>query len=144
MSSRLQGPTDIVDGQVLFSQSDDFLPDGIVGLDAGPWIIDKELSLRVIPKLMGQLVKAARCVAESLGDFGGGQSLDEIGPQGFVLPMGGVLRREKDLGQIHLANSYLKKGASTSSDPYYLETPMSMILENLHISSRKRRVPAHA
>ncbi len=112
----LQRSADVVDGQVLFSQANDFLPDVVVGLDAGPRFVDKKLALRVAPKLVGQLVEAAHGVSETTSDFGGGALLDEISPQSLVLPLGRVLWSEEDLGQIHLANSYLKSSASTVSE----------------------------
>ena len=50
---------------------------------------------------MHQLVEAADGVPESLGGFRTGQILDEIGPQGFVLPVVGVLGGEENVGQFH-------------------------------------------
>ena len=47
---------------------------------------------------MHQLVEATHRVSKLLGNFACGKSLDEIGPQRFVLPMIGILGREKGRG----------------------------------------------
>ncbi len=56
---------------------------------------------------MGELVKTADGVPETSGSFGGGELLDEIGTQRFVLTVRSVARAEKDVCQIHLANALL-------------------------------------
>ena len=73
----------------------------LIPLDARTGRFGKEPSLGVLAKLMHQLVETTQGVPKSSGDFGPGKSFHEIGPQGFVLPMVGVLRSEQDSGQVH-------------------------------------------
>jgi hypothetical protein len=85
------------------------LPDAIASFCApGPKSVDKKLSPRIASKFMSQLVKAPNRVSESLGNLRCGKLLDEVSPQRFILPVGSVLRREKDLGKIHLTLVDLK------------------------------------
>ena len=44
----------------------------------------------LIAELMDKDAKAPGCIAEAGGCLGGGETVDEEGPEGFVLPMGGV------------------------------------------------------
>ena len=64
------------------------------------------LALIVLPiggiaKLMHQLMQAAQGVPKAVGDFRPRQLLYEIGPQRFVLTMGGVAVGQESLSQIH-------------------------------------------
>ena len=97
----LQGLADIIDGQVLLPQMNDLLLHDLGRLGPRARRLGEELPGGVLAELMGQLVQAADGVTESSGDFRGRQPIDEIGPQGFVLPMGGVLGSQKDLSQVH-------------------------------------------
>jgi len=97
----LQGFADIVNGLVLLAKLDDPLPHRIERLNPWPWWRDEELPERLAAELVDQLMQTAVGVAKASGDHGPWQLLDKIGPQGFVLPVRGVLRREKDLSQIH-------------------------------------------
>ena len=94
----LQGTADVVNGQILLPQTDNLFPNRGARLDAGLHVIDKEWTLRVVAKLMSQLVKAADRVSKPLGDFGSRKLFDEIGPQGLVLTVGRILGREKGFG----------------------------------------------
>jgi hypothetical protein len=81
-----------VDGEVLLPQRDDlFLQSILVAKGAtdsyGP---DEEVAFGLIAKLMHQDAKATRRVTEPSGHFGGWNTFDEEGSEGFVLPMGGV------------------------------------------------------
>ena len=49
---------------------------------------------------MDQDAKAARCVAEAVCRLDARESLDEVGPQGFVLPVGGVGRHGESAGEV--------------------------------------------
>ena len=40
-------------------------------------------------EMVGQDAEGAGSVAEALGDFIGGESVDEVGAEGFVLALGG-------------------------------------------------------
>ena len=97
----LEGLADIIDGLVLLAESNDLLLYGFRRL--GPWTrcFGEELPRGIVAELMCQLMQAAHGIAESCGDFRSRNPIDEIGPQGFVLPMRGVLRSQKDLRQIH-------------------------------------------
>jgi hypothetical protein len=50
--------------------------------------------------MVDQDTETAFGVAEATGGFFGGQLLDEIGAQGFVLTMGGVSGLEKDFRRV--------------------------------------------
>ena len=53
-------------------------------------VADEEVAFGLIAKLMDEDAKAPGRVAEASGHFGRGETVDEEGPEGFVLPMGGV------------------------------------------------------
>ncbi len=76
---------------------------------AGRWL-GEELARGALAALMHQLMKTAQRVSEPPGDCRARQTIDEIRSQGFVLPVGGVLRSEKDLSRIHLAHRLTEKG----------------------------------
>jgi hypothetical protein len=87
-----QGTADVVDGEILFPQGDDPIPKSFL-LARWPTLAcgrEEEVRLGVMAKLMDQDPKTSGCVAEPGGCLGGGETVDEEGPQGFVLPMGGV------------------------------------------------------
>jgi hypothetical protein len=90
-----------VDGEVLLSQRDNLFPQPILlarrSTDAcDP---DEEVTFRLIAKLMHQHTEAAGRVTESSGHLGGGDTLDEEGSEGFVLPMGGIGGLQEAPGQ---------------------------------------------
>jgi hypothetical protein len=60
----------------------------------------KERPIRVSTKRVTQNAEAARRVAELPGHFRGRPLLDEVGPQGLVLAMGGIGGDKKPAGQI--------------------------------------------
>ena len=87
-----QRTADIVDGEVLFPQRDDPIPKSLL-LAWWPTLArgrDEEVTLGVMAKLVDQDAETSGCVAEPRGRLGGGETVDEEGAQGFVLPMGGV------------------------------------------------------
>ena len=96
-----QGFANVVHGQVLLAQPDNLFPHRLVGLDPGPCGIDKERTFWLAAKLVDELLKTTRGISEASGDFGAGELIDEIGPQGLVLAVRRVLRSEKNLSQIH-------------------------------------------
>ena len=97
----LEGLADIMDGLVLLAELNDLLLYRFARLGSWTRRFGEELPGGVLAELVCQLVQAADGVAESRGDICGRNPVDEIGPQGFVLPMRGVLRSQKDLSQIH-------------------------------------------
>jgi hypothetical protein len=56
--------------------------------------------VRVLAKLMAEHAEAARGVAEARGGFGRGETLAEVGAQGFILAMGGIGRLQEDGGEV--------------------------------------------
>jgi len=54
----------------------------------GGW--KEERSMRILPKLMDKDAKASLGVTETLCRLLTGKALDEISPEGFVLPMSGI------------------------------------------------------
>jgi hypothetical protein len=87
-----EGAADVVDGEVLLPQRDDLFPQSLPlsGWSALPRGRDEEVTPGLVAELMDQDPKTSRCVPEPSGRFGGRDTIDEEGPQGFVLPMGGV------------------------------------------------------
>ena len=96
-----QGTADVVDGEVLLPQRDDLFPQPLLlaGRPALPRGRDEEVAPGLIAELMDEDPKAPRCVAEASGRLGRGETVDEEGPQGFVLPMGGVGGLQEPAGQ---------------------------------------------
>src|SRR5437588_394379 len=82
-------PADVVDGEVLLSQGDDQFPQAflLAGRSARSCGRDEEATLGLVAELMDEDPEAPRCVPESSGCLGRGDTVDEEGPQGFVLPM---------------------------------------------------------
>jgi len=87
-----QGLADVIDGEVLFTKGDDLLANWI-GLRRRLRPLGRgqeERADRVVAESMDQDPEASWRVAKSLGGLGTGESLDEKGSQGLVLPVGGV------------------------------------------------------
>ena len=97
----LEGFAYVVDRLVLFPELNDLLLYRLRGLCPCTQRFGEELSHGALTKLVGQLIKAADGVAETYGNVRGRNSIDEVGPQGFVLPLGRVLWSEEDVSQIH-------------------------------------------
>ena len=90
-----------MDGEVLLSQGDDLFPEPLVlarrsALASGG---GEEVTLALIAEFMDEDTKAAGCVAESSGGFGGWDAVDEEGPEGFVLSMVGVGGLQEEASQ---------------------------------------------
>ena len=60
---------------------------------------DEEVALGLIAELMDEDAEAPRRVPEAGGGFGGWDAIDEEGPEGFVLPMGGVGGLQEPAGE---------------------------------------------
>lgn len=93
-----QALADVVDGKVLFAQSDDLCTEPI---DFGccPWSFGRwqeELPVRVFPELVTQHPKAARRVSEPIGGFRAGEPLDKVGAESLILTLGRVGRLQED------------------------------------------------
>ena len=95
-----QGLADVVDGKVLFSQDDDLLADRIgLGRRLRPFGRgQEELPDRAVAEPVDQDAEAAWGVSELFGGLGTGESLDEEGSEGLVLPVGGVGRFQEEAG----------------------------------------------
>ena len=52
----------------------------------------------MLAELVGEDTEASGRVVEAVGDFGRRELFDEVGPEGFVLPMGGIGGFQKDAG----------------------------------------------
>jgi hypothetical protein len=59
----------------------------------------EEVALELIAEFMDEDTKAAGCVAESPGGFGGWDTVDEEGPKGFVLSVVGVGGLQEEASQ---------------------------------------------
>ena len=96
-----EGAADVVDGEVLLPQGDDLFPQPLLlaGRSALACGRDEEVAFGLIAELMDEDAKAPRGVAEASGRLGGGETVDEEGPEGFVLSMGGVGGLQEAAGQ---------------------------------------------
>ncbi|MEK7755026.1 MAG: hypothetical protein AAB654_24075, partial [Acidobacteriota bacterium] len=93
---------DVVDGEVLLAQGDDLISQAL-GLGGGFRSFgrgEEELPLRFLAELVGQNAKASRGVTAAAGGLGGREPFDEVGAEGFVLAVGGVLGLEEEAGEI--------------------------------------------
>jgi hypothetical protein len=81
-----------VDGEVLLPQRDDLFPQSfpLPGWSALPRGGDEEVAAGLVAELMDEDAEAPRRVPEPSGRFGRRDTVDEEGPQGFVLPVCGV------------------------------------------------------
>ena len=88
----LQRPADVVDGQVLLAEGNHPLAAGVgLGRLGGRGVTrEEEGPPGVLPELMDQPAEAAGSVAEACGGLFGGQPLDKVRSQGFVLAVGRV------------------------------------------------------
>ena len=87
-----QGEADVVDGEVLLPEGDDLLSKPVLlsrrsSLACGG---GEEVRLESDCGSMDEDTKAGGRIAESPGRLGGWDAVNEEGPEGFVLPMGGV------------------------------------------------------
>ena len=96
-----EGLADVVDRQILFTQSDDLFAESL-GLGGGFGALgrgEEELAIGVLAELMGQYAEASRGISAAAGGFGRREPLDEVGAQGFILAVGGVLGLEEGAGK---------------------------------------------
>ena len=89
-----QPTADVVDGEILFAQRDDPSPKS---LSLARWQTlarsrDEKVTRGMTAKLMHKHAQTSGGVAEPSSRFGGGKTLHVEGPQGFLLPMGGIRR----------------------------------------------------
>jgi len=86
----------------LLAQGDDLFAEAL-GLGGGFGAFgrrEEELAVGVLAELVDQDAEASRGVTTAAGGFGGREALDEVGAQGFVLAVRGVLRLEEEVGEI--------------------------------------------
>jgi hypothetical protein len=82
----------------------------------------------VLAKLMAEHAEAARGVAEATRGFARGESLDEVGAQGFVLAMGGIGRLQEDGGEVcYLFSCAVRHIATMSCIPPNIK-PQGLVL----------------
>ena len=95
-----QDLADVVDGKILFAERDDRLANAIArrGRPRPLTGCDEEGPGWILAELVAENAEAAGCVPEARGGLLRRQTLDEVGAQGFVLPMRGVRRFKKPLG----------------------------------------------
>src|SRR4051794_41669712 len=90
-----------MDREVLLAQGDDEF--------AEPFLLarrstdvrggEEEVARGLMAELMDEDAKASRCIAEPAGGFGGGETVGEEGPGGFVLSVVGVGGLQETAGQ---------------------------------------------
>jgi hypothetical protein len=64
---------------------------------------------------MTEHAETAGGIAEAGGGLRGGEALDEVSPQGFILAMGGIGGHEEGLGEVCYSISFILKHISTLS-----------------------------
>jgi hypothetical protein len=97
-----QVPADVIDGEVLLSQSDDEFAEGI-GLGCGLRSLGRgqeEAAVGILAELMDQDAKAAGGVTEAAGDFETGEVVHEEGAQSLVLAVCGIGGYEENPGEV--------------------------------------------
>jgi len=60
----------------------------------------EKLPVRILAKLVTEDAETAGRITKTQGGFPGGQSLDEISAEGFVLTMDGIFGDKKAAGQM--------------------------------------------
>lgn len=97
-----QDLADIVDGEVLLAQGNDFVPKSI---RFGSTLRSfggrgEEVLMGVLSKLMTKDPEASLRVPEASSRLGRGEAFDEIGPERLVLPVSGIGGFEEDPGEV--------------------------------------------
>ena len=89
-----------MDGEVLLAEGDDLLPQPFL-LARRPALAGggEEVAVGLAAELVDEDAEASRRVAEASGGLGRWEALDEEGPQGLVLSMGGVGGLQEAAGQ---------------------------------------------
>jgi len=98
----VQGAADVVDRAILLAECDDPIAEGI-GLGRGLWSPgrgDEGGAMRVAAEMGDEEAGAARWGAEAPRRLGPRESLDAVGAEGLVLPVGGVGRHGEDAGEV--------------------------------------------
>ncbi len=93
---------DVVDGEVLFTEGDDAVAEGI-GLGCGLGSLgrsEEEVPWGTLAELVDEDAEAPRGVTEAASGLGTGEPLDEESAEGLVLPVGGVGGFEEDPGEV--------------------------------------------
>ena len=96
-----QVAADVIDREVLFSQGDDEVSEGI-GLGCGLGSLgggQEEGAAGILAEVMDQDTKAAGGITEAAGDFGTGEAVHEESAEGLVLAVGGVGGLEEEAGE---------------------------------------------
>jgi hypothetical protein len=93
---------DVVDGEVLLSQGDDAVTEGVaLGCGMRPLgRCEEEVASGTLAELVDEDAEAPRGVTEAASHFDAGETVDEEGAEGLVLAMGGVGGFEEDLGEV--------------------------------------------
>jgi hypothetical protein len=97
----VQGPADVIDGEVRFAQGD-ALSAELASLGRGVRAfggVQEEKAVGVLAELVDQGTDAGRGIPEAGGDLGSRLLRDTVGAEGFVLAMGSVAGLEEALGE---------------------------------------------
>jgi hypothetical protein len=97
-----QDLADIIDGKILLSQCDDLVSDTVSFRRSLRSLLrgKEEGAIWMLTELMGEHTKASRRISEAAGDFARRKLLDEVGPESFVLAVGGICGFEKEAGHV--------------------------------------------
>ena len=93
---------DVVDGEVLLSQGDDAVTEGI-GFGCGMGSLgrcEEEVASGILAELVDEDAEAPWGVPEATSGLDAGEAIDEEGAEGFVLAVGGVGGFEEEMGEV--------------------------------------------
>jgi hypothetical protein len=99
-----QFPLNVIDGEVAFPHGDDQIPERIADRSRCRSLKDgrKEpgAEVEIVAELMAEDPKGPMGIAEATGDFDRTELIDEVGAEGFVLPLEGRFRDEEKVGVV--------------------------------------------
>lgn len=101
LAGLVQGPADVIDGEVLLAQGNDLLT---VLVFLGCRVrafggIQEKGAIGFAAELVDQGAKTGGGITEACGDLGSWQTFDAVGAEGFVLALGGVAGLEEAVGE---------------------------------------------
>lgn len=106
MTGRREFALDVVDGEVLFAQGDDEVTDAVAlgrGARAGrAWGEESGAAGGVMAELVAEDTEGAGGIAKAFRHLRGRQAVDEVGPEGFVLALGGGFGAEEEMSSLAL------------------------------------------
>jgi hypothetical protein len=102
MTGLIQDSADIIDGEVLFAEDNHLFSHRVCfrrGL--GTFLRrEEEFSFGILAELVTEDPETAGGITKAAGSLGGGEAFDKVGPEGFILTVGGIGGFEKEAGHV--------------------------------------------